>query len=154
MMVKVLYSFLLVGTSGGVGLAVVVGWLNFRLYKKDEDRRRKSLGLLLVGTTVQNGILTFRLIEIGTSEVTLLAIMYALGLAISTAALAWKAGQFTSDLALIEAVHNGHSGGTRLWLENVERRLVAEEARNTAIEQRAEVSERRADEAEKREGER
>ena len=151
MMVKVLYSLLLIGTSGGVGLAIVVSWLNFKLYQKDEDRRRKSLGVLLVSMMVQNGILTYRLIELGTTEVTILGVLYVLGLAGSTVGLSWKAGQFTQDLALLEAVHNGTSGGTKLWLENVERRLVAEEKRNTTIEDRIQSSEDRADRAEERE---
>ena len=150
-MVKLLYSLLLVGTSGGVGLTAIVGWLNIKLYRLDKDRRRKSLALLLLSTLMQNGILTYRLIEIGTAQVNIWSVLYVIGLAGSTIALAWKASQFTQDLALIEAVHNAGNAGTRLWLENVERRLVAEEARNTSIEERIQSGEDRADAAEERE---
>jgi hypothetical protein len=152
-MVKLLYSLLLVGTSGGVGLALVVGWLNYKLYRLDRQAYRKSQGLLYVAVLVQNAILVWRLIEVGTTELSFASVLYVLGLALATVALGWRAAGLVKELALIEAVHNGHSGGTQLWLQNVERRLVAEEARNTAIEERADVSEKRADAAEKREGE-
>ncbi|HEX5912497.1 MAG TPA: hypothetical protein VFY54_05135, partial [Rubrobacter sp.] len=85
---------------------------------------------------------------------------FAVGLAISTIALGWKSGQFVADLALAEAVHDGHLGSGGNWVRNVERRLTAEESRNTNIEDfaretrdRADVAEARADEAERREQE-
>lgn len=150
---KLLYSFLLVGTSGGVGLAVIVEWLNYKLYKLDQDRTRKSLGMLLLGIILQNGILTFALIDNGTAQLSGRALLYALGLAISTVGLGWKAGQFTSDLALVEAVSNGHNKSGAAWIRLMEERLSAEEKRNTGIEEAAEIAKKRADEAEKRESE-
>jgi hypothetical protein len=151
MMVKLVYSLLLVGTSGGVGLALVVGWLNWKLWKLDKQSWRKSSGLLFLAVALQNGILTALLIRNGTAEVSAEAFAFVFSLSLGAIALGWKAGQLVAELALIEAVHDGHSGGTRLWLDNVERRLVAEEARNTEIEKRADASEKRADEAEERE---
>lgn len=155
-MLKLFYSLLLIGTSGGVGLAAVVGWLNIKLYRRDRDRRRKSLGVLLVSILAQNGILTYRLIELGTTEVNVLSILYVASLAGSTVGLAWKAGQFTQDLALEEALGNGKDP-RGLWVANTERRLTAEEARNTTIEhyaaaqaEKQEESEGRLDRAEQR----
>jgi len=152
-MVKLLYSLLLVGTSAGVGLALVVGWLNYRLYRFDKQPWRKSSGLLFLSVATQNGILTFLLIRNGTAQVSFEGFAFVLALTLSAVALGWKAGQLVGELALIEAVHNGHGPTTKLWLENVERRLVAEEARNTEIEKRADISEKRADAAEDREQE-
>jgi hypothetical protein len=151
MMVKLLYSLLLVGTSGGVGLALIVGWLNYKLWKLDKQQWRKSSGLLFLAVAIQDGILSTLLIRNGTAQVSAEAFAFVFALTLSAVALGWKAGQLVAELALIEAVHNGHSGGTQLWLDNVERRLVAEEARNTEIEKRADISEKRADEAEERE---
>lgn len=109
-MVRLLYSFLLVGTSAGVGLIGIVGWLNIQLFKRDHDRRRKSLGLLLLGLGLQNGILTYALIDQGTADASWRALLYAVGLTVSTVGLAWKAGQFTQDLALQEALGDDTEG--------------------------------------------
>lgn len=149
-MVKILYSLLLVGTSGGVGLAGVVGWLNAKLFKLDKDRRRKSLGLLLLGCVIQNGVLTYALIDTGTATTSGRAYLYAVGLTISTIALAWKSGQFVQDLALRESAE-GRENHTGMRFQGIETRLTAEEKRNTDIERFAKEESRRQDASEKRE---
>lgn len=102
-MAKLLFSLLLVGSAGGSGLAIAGGWLNYKLFRLDSDKRRKPLGLLLLGGLIQNGILTYAIADIGTASPSGRAWLYTLGMAVSTAALGWLAAHLIQQLAKTEA---------------------------------------------------
>lgn len=106
-MAKLLYSLLLIGGATGVGLAIIKGWFNYKLYQLDREAERPAFGLLLVGMIVQNGVLTYALIDIGTTQPSGRAWFYATGLVVTTAALAWLCLVAIADLAVKENYTDG-----------------------------------------------
>lgn len=147
---KVLFALLLTVGAVGVGLAGVGAWMDYRLSKLKKDKRYLDLLFLKLGIVISQGILIIRLAQLQSADPTVWAWGYLIGLIVIAAGLARRIRTLIGELAVTEVVHNGLNSS---WPRNIERRLTAEEARNTDIEEAARTAMKRADEAEKREKE-
>jgi hypothetical protein len=125
----------------GVGLSVILG-------RRSREARERHMPRVIVkaGFLITSLVLVITLVQNGASPLSWRSWFYLLGLCISGVGL----GMFTFSSVKEMVISDVASGRTRF--EAIEKRLDAEEIRNTNIEDAAAVSKKRADDAEKREG--
>lgn len=108
-MEKALYTLLLLGSGAGVGLASVVGYFHFKLARLDgKVREHYSQGLTKLGIAITQGVLTWRLAELGTAgPASWYSWVYVLGLATTTSGLALQVRDVILALSKAEVKVDG-----------------------------------------------
>ena len=102
-----LFSLLLLGSGAGVGLASILAAMNFKLSKVSTHvRRYHAMTVTKLGIAVTQGVLTWRLAESRTADVTWAAWMYAAGLIIVTVGMGMQVKDTILELAVKETYRN------------------------------------------------
>lgn len=97
----VLFTFLLVGTGIGVGLAGVAAWMHFKLAKLTNAEHRAS-GIIKVGLVIIDAILLERLAEVRSSVPNIWSWGFLVGLIVITIGLGMQVKDLILELAKAE----------------------------------------------------
>lgn len=104
---RFMYTLLLLGSGAGVGLASILAVMDYKLSKVSTHvRRYLSHGVTKVGIAITQGVLTWRLAELGTAEVNVYSWMYTLGLITVTTGMALQVKDTIVELAVKETYKN------------------------------------------------
>ena len=99
---KVLFSILLMSGGFGVGLAGVMAWMHYRLYKLSGDAEHVDTILVKLGIVLTQGVLVLRLAQLQSADPSFWAWGYAIGLLVLTIGLARQVRTIIRDLATKE----------------------------------------------------
>ena len=102
-MAKLLFTLLMLGSGAGVGLAGILTVMHHKLSKVSTHKSRyQALTIILSGTAITQGVLTWRLAETGTADPTAPAWFYTAGLIIVTIGLGLLTKSTILELAIKE----------------------------------------------------
>lgn len=107
-MAKFIFTLLIISLSSSVGITTVCGFLLFKLHQVDPDRKWVPLGIMLIGKALTNAVLLYAVGISGRAVPDWRAWTYLVGLLAVGVGLAWLTVELIKELALKEALKDGH----------------------------------------------